>query len=305
MASAAACTAPNPAYVGGEDATRWDSAVAGPDAGKHQPQDASARDEGRPTPLDAPPAEPDASSPTKDVGMDSAPVDTASMIPAADGKPSEALAAHWPFDQTSASAPDRRVVDRFGNEAILQGGVAWRADSPSPTIAGSIEFDGSSGAATLNLVVSGRPTSTGAKTIAYWWKRTAPSSAQMTMMALRNVAGTAKVGLQLGFNHDSGASPAPAVWRVSLVRPDLETLSTLQQWHHTAYVYENDIHVLYLDGVERSRNLDAPLMPGDLNDNRLGTWNAAGAGRYRGFLADLRIYNTALSPADVRALAGL
>ena len=306
-AAVAACTAPNPAYLRGTDAMNGDAAIVASDADAGRPEDASAFDEGRPAPLDDPESDADASSPDRppwDLGPDAA-ADTTDMLPADALEPMAGLTAHWPFDQASTSAAGGRVVDRFGNEATLQGGVVWRPDSPSPAVPGSLEFDGSSGSATLNLVVSGRPTSTGPKTIAYWWKRTTPSTAQMTVIALRNVNGTQKVGIQVGFNHDTGGSPAPAAWRVSIVRPDLETLSTFQQWHHTAYVYESDVHVLYLDGVERSRSTSAPMTPGDLDDNRLGAWNAGGGGRYRGFLADLRIYNRALSAPEIRALLGL
>ncbi len=80
-------------------------------------------------------------------------------------------------------------------------------------------------------------------------------------------------------------------------------------WHHVAVVInlDNSTHTLYLDGEIVDQNTQARYSPSSLGvttQNWLGRSQYPADGYYNGLLDDFRIYNTALSDAEIRAIAG-
>lgn len=88
----------------------------------------------------------------------------------------------------------------------------------------------------------------------------------------------------------------------SLVQPvgfDIET-----GWHHVAVTIDADRQtmILYYDGEELARNDNAPLSPSDLGEttnNWLGRSHDEDDSYYLGFMDDFRIYNYALTQAEI------
>jgi len=86
----------------------------------------------------------------------------------------------------------------------------------------------------------------------------------------------------------------------------LTTLST-NRWYHGALVYDGARLVLYLDGVPDGTNTTAYLPRFDsiqhLGLGRALSSTGAQSGAFRGVLDDVRIWDRALTPGQVRALA--
>ena len=83
-----------------------------------------------------------------------------------------------------------------------------------------------------------------------------------------------------------------------------KTIMTDNQWHHVAGVYDGSSEILYIDGVEEARiastgQIDTSAEPfwiGNEPINKNRWWGGA--------LDDVRLYNRALSDAEMAWLAG-
>jgi hypothetical protein len=77
-------------------------------------------------------------------------------------------------------------------------------------------------------------------------------------------------------------------------------------WHHVVYTYDGNTHALYLDGGMPVTSMMAPEK-GAVTDPvdgrcRIARSSSGVADSYRGILDDVRVYNRALSAAEVRSL---
>jgi hypothetical protein len=71
-------------------------------------------------------------------------------------------------------------------------------------------------------------------------------------------------------------------------------------WHHVVYTYDGTTQRLYLDGTQADTSTAAPDT-GAVATARIAT-QQAGSERFTGDVDEVRIYNRALSAADVTAL---
>ncbi|MGI9066294.1 MAG: tandem-95 repeat protein [Pyrinomonadaceae bacterium] len=81
---------------------------------------------------------------------------------------------------------------------------------------------------------------------------------------------------------------------------------SLNRWYHVAFTYDSNFNVkMYLDGVlVSSGQQSAPLTDADLLDSfRIGAFQGP-AGNFSGLLDEVKIYNRALSAAEVVAASG-
>jgi hypothetical protein len=74
----------------------------------------------------------------------------------------------------------------------------------------------------------------------------------------------------------------------------------LNAWHHVAYTFDGTTHRLYLDEGTPVSGTSAPNASGVTRAD-LGSWN--GVGFLNGGLDELRIYNVALTAAQIAKLA--
>ncbi|WP_432467817.1 LamG-like jellyroll fold domain-containing protein [Agarivorans sp. Z349TD_8] len=77
-------------------------------------------------------------------------------------------------------------------------------------------------------------------------------------------------------------------------------------WQHIAYTQDNNLGILYLNGVEVARNDAITLMPGTIGDgitldNFLGRSLYSADNYFYGDFADFQIWNGALSPEEIAA----
>ena len=70
-------------------------------------------------------------------------------------------------------------------------------------------------------------------------------------------------------------------------------------WHHVTYVMRNNANVLYVDGLQE--DIDAGDLDTTTDEFDMGV-RPFGSNPYKGVLDDVRIYNRALSPAEIQQL---
>lgn len=232
---------------------------------------------------------------------DAPPASTDAATATPDSASTAELLAAWAFDQPPAAGST--LVDRFGNTAALRGAMTWADDRPPGVTTGqSLSFLGGNGHVDVTFAPSQQPTSTGPKTVAFWFKSTDSGTTLHTLIALYNQNKQADVGLQLGI----GATKIEG-WPYGRSFRNLSiTTPTPRDWHHIAYTFAAGTHLLYVDGVERDSSTTWVPKPGNLDVVKLGTWDETGSPSfYVGLIRDLRIYSDALGIAEIRSLAGL
>ena len=200
------------------------------------------------------------------------------------------LAGYWTLDDASGSvAAD---TSRFGRDGAITGSPAWT----SGPLGGALAFDGADDSVAIGpLDLPGDEA-----TISAWLRRDGPQSLWSAVVFSRD-AGT-KAGLSFGandglryvWNGDAGTHG----WDSGLVVPD-------GQWVFVALVLEPDAATLYLDdGVLQSAvHAHGHAVQTFAGTTHLG-WDPLEASRhFQGELDDVRIYDHALSAAEIQTLA--
>ncbi len=293
IALTAACTTPNPSYVGVEgppapDAAAHDSGPGVPAPDAAAPDGPIARD--GPAELALPDGPP---PPNPDVPAD-APTDApADLPPAADLLPTAGLVAHWPLDEGTGVA----TADRSGNanDGSLINGPTWlAAGAPLAGGAMALRLDGSDDY--VDLEVRTLPRAEASQTIAVWFRNAADSPRLRNLVSLFN--DDESTGVHLGFD---GAKVA--AWRFGDVEPVVVSPGEPDgDWHHLAYTWNGTTHRLYLDGAQVDSGSGA-VDPGPVETARFGTWDLPEE-VFGGDLDEVRVYARALSAAEITALAG-
>ena len=134
------------------------------------------------------------------------------------------------------------------------------------------------------------------QTIAYWFYENSKTSQTRPVVSLVNDSENAST--QAGFKGSkAGVWQNPGSWLTPCSQPSPKT------WHHYAYTYDGQTHVFYIDGKQVSSSTIAPSAAAT---NRLLIGKMIGASDFlMGILDELRIYNRALSQAEVTTLMTL
>jgi hypothetical protein len=208
---------------------------------------------------------------------------------------------YWPLSEgTGTTTAD---ISGNNNTGTLIGGVSWTTGG---RYGDALAFDGISG-----YVDAGNAPSTnivGSCTMAAWVKMNSAAQDQKVGGNQDGTSGGYKMsiyGLREEFEvRDASNNP----WLDRAVSGG--TILTMGVWYHCAGVFDSSAGTIktYINGV-----LDREL--GGVPSNALATttgdfqmgrepWNTGGANRYfNGTLDEIRVYNRALSAAEIRALA--
>ena len=209
-----------------------------------------------------------------------------------------ALISHWAFDEGAGTS----AANSVGGAATLNN-TTWGSDA---TRASFVTFSGDPGSyADSNIVVPAALLSTGSSfTVAFWVNRavgdTEPNS--VVVGNRNNAAGAEFVPRQF-----VKFTPTQFEWHMNgngtdNLDPGADMVGG--EWHHEAVTLDSGTLQYYRDGlplgpskpVTQSFSEDQPLYFG-------GQANNAGGGEFfNGSLDDIRIYDNALSAAEVRAL---
>ena len=217
--------------------------------------------------------------------------------PALTPPPTSGLIAYWKFDENTGAT----TADSSGNghTGTLTNGPAWTAGQTNA----ALSFDGVN-----DQVVANGVDVTNNFTVSFWAQPTAThqidsesttgfggtSGERYAIWPLWNNNGHAGVGVSVGSNgvsvyeHSDNYMPATLVYSGSL-----------SGWTHVTVVYENKQPKLYLNGGLVRTGLISPMSVVHLNPVEIG---GDVYGYYAGKLDDIRVYNRALSAAEVATL---
>jgi hypothetical protein len=285
-----ACTRANPAYrihAYPEDAADSPPETAEPDAAtpdRSSPDVETREDLGAPA---------DLVELTPDLGGPDLAADLGPDLGPDSGVSSTGLVAHWRFDEgTGTSVAD---ATGNGNTGATRGGPVWTTGFPAAKFSnpGALVLDGEDDY--VEITIKSVPANAAAKTLALWFKASNPTAIPIrNLVALIN--DTTDVGIQLGL--DQGRV---AAWFYGAAMPLVNAPSPVDgNWHHAAYVFDGNVHRIYLDGA---RMASTPAIPktGTMNRARLGTYQVPDE-MFAGTIDDVRIYARALGDAEVAAL---
>jgi len=234
------------------------------------------------------------------------PLDLAADAPAPpDAAPDSSLTVEllvrYRLDPSGGSAvPD----DSGGRSGTRSGaGTTWVTTGlPAPRFPnpGALSFDGS-GYATLPT--AGFPGVSAERSVSVWfWAPLSTGVFRRTLLSISNPG--AEEGFHLGLQR---GVPAVWAWAQSSDSPPLLSDAGVHSggWAHLAYTHRAGTHSLYLDGVR----VDVVTFTYGVNTPTtlllLGAWSTSTPNeRWSGQIDDLRIYDRALSAAEVADLAG-
>lgn len=219
------------------------------------------------------------------------------------------LIGHWTFDETAGTTAN----DSSGNNNT---GTLQNISSP-PTassgwnaagrVNGALNFDGSNDYVSLgNMDVTG-----GRITIAAWFKADTFSGSGNRIVDKSTGSAESNHYWMLGTNNRSGVGEVLRA-RIRTDSPSPGSVTTLlavtgvlnTQWHHGAVTYDGSNIILYLDGSEvdrvpKSGNLETNnTVPTQIGRNT----SALALTQWDGLVDDVKIYNRALSAAEITAL---
>ncbi|HVT07673.1 MAG TPA: LamG-like jellyroll fold domain-containing protein [Polyangia bacterium] len=205
---------------------------------------------------------------------------------------SSGLVGYWKLDETTGtSAADSSGSGNTGTWS--SGGVTRTASVPSAITFGdpeAITLDGSSGYVTLGA--ANLPANNAAQSISLWYKG-APNGGNENMISLSNGASSA---VQLGFR---GSTLIAWSWGGGTLISTTATNDT--NWHHAVYTYDGTTDRIYVDGTLQASGTSTH-QTASVTTAYLGTYNAGGE-LFAGSLDDVRVYNRAISAAEVAILA--
>jgi hypothetical protein len=219
---------------------------------------------------------------------------------------------YWPFDEdagvTTADASGH------GNLGRLIGGVTWLA---AGKYGSALTFDGATGYVDAGASASTNITSS--VTMAAWVKLNTAGNDQKVGGNQDGTAGGYKMsiyGLRVEFEVRDAANN-PSLNRTAGLPPNPPgTILTMNTWYHVAGVYDAQAHTIatYVNGLPdrvppdpACCNFPADALASTTGDFIMGRepWaGSLGTTRYfDGSIDDVRVYNRALSAAEIRTLA--
>ncbi len=210
------------------------------------------------------------------------------------------LQGHWALDESAGTNANDETAN--GYDGTLYGNPTW--NSTGGAIGGAADFDGTDDEIYLDVVSPNTNLHIdGDLTIAAWVK-TSVSNASGAMILLQDTIATDNnynLNLMSGsprFDHGDGAGGGEAFSATATVNDD--------SWHHVAFVADfvdnttND-GFFYIDGVfDSSVNLTFDIGNIDASDFKISTTGSTYS--FDGLIDDVRIYDRALSAADMKAL---
>jgi hypothetical protein len=214
-----------------------------------------------------------------------------------------ALIAYWKFDETSGTTAADSTGN--GNTGTLQNGPVWT----NGLINGALSLDGVNDFLSTTIGQSGPNTFTAS----LWFKTTTTSGGKLIGFGDQQTGSSAGYDRHLYMNNAGqiyfGCCPGGGGANVHAVN----TTASYNDgaWHHAAGMVSSAGMLLYVDGVLCASNLavtSAQAFTGYWKigyDNLVGWPGAPTSYYFKGCLDDVRVYNRALSTAEVAALAGM
>jgi hypothetical protein len=199
------------------------------------------------------------------------------------------LAAHWKLDETEGSIAEDSAGD---NNGIVFGDAVWQPDGGM--IKGALQFDGIDDYIETDFVLN---PAEGAFSVFAWIKGGDPGQVVLSQTGGANWLSVDPLEGNLITELVPPTTRAPLPPLVS------ETQVTDSNWHHIGFVWNGAYRTLYVDGVIVAEDIQSNLASSS-NGLYIGTGKNLDAGTFfSGLIDDIRIYNKALSQAQITAVA--
>jgi hypothetical protein len=202
-------------------------------------------------------------------------------------EPREGLVGHWNFDDQDVNGAT--VFDKSGT------GNNMTNNGATSGVAGKINqaFDFDSTDDLVKTSATGLPAINGSQTLSAWFKVDSNPAGANNLVVLRTSADSAAnqlvmVSGNIGMYKWGGGTIITT------------TAPTAGEWHLFTWTNDGTTNRLYIDGVEKTNNTTA-LQSGSVGTIYFSTYNGTSEA-YDGLLDEVRIYNRALSAAEVTQL---
>ena len=254
---------------------------------------------------DAPVAPPDLGAETAPPPVDTRPVEDTAPVPppdlappgGSDTAPPSTLAlgliGHWSLEEGAGAT----VSDSIGHNPGTMAGATWvKPGFKDPPSKAALRFDGKS-VAYVELGTRNLPDNDKPQSVAFWFRFSAAPSGNDAAVAVSLTNGSSSgARLKLGLRSSSVmASKSNSDILVS------DGLPSKDVWHHYVYSYDGKTNHLSIDGAEKKTSTTAPDSAPVTNARIGAIYNDAE--KFTGDVDEVRIYNRALSAAEVAALA--
>ena len=221
-------------------------------------------------------------------GRSSQTITTANMNALRIEAPNETgLVGYWKLDAGQGTTA-RDVSGNNNNGTLSSSGASWAAASSSigfdNPVSGS--FDGAAGY--VSVGTTSLPAASAAQSVSAWIKF---SSAAATQSVLAMTGAGSAIKLGLGGGNVQVLKNAGTL--VSVAAPSTGT------WHHVAYSWNGTTNALYIDGVATTTTTAHDS--GAVTAATIGA-SGASADFFNGQIDDVRVYNQALTAAQVKSL---
>jgi hypothetical protein len=196
------------------------------------------------------------------------------------------LVGWWKFDEgTGTRAGDS---SGRGNTGTLVGSPTWTTGK----LGKALSFNGSSQYININT----QTYSLGGGTVALWFKKTGDGTGGNTLTGSYSGSGNGRAPT-------FGFSGSQLVWEFGSLVSQLAGITVDNEvWHHAVMTYDSAFNVVvYFDGVQVSSG--SSVNPASFYSQvHFGHYGNFGGNYFQGVIDDARIYNRALSAAEVAAL---
>lgn len=213
-------------------------------------------------------------------------------------KANENLVGHWKLDETSGTT----AVDssQYGNDGSMNGGLDASNDNTNGVIDNALNFDGVSDYIDLGDPSLSLENGNTERTYSLWFK----TDQNGTRILTHSEGGFTTSGI--GISDDNKIRAFYNNSSDIFAKIDTSSSSFLDnKWHYIAAVYNGSNLDLYIDGnlEAQATNVGLPTYEVNSSDNyEIGAHTASSTDNYYGDLDDIRVYNRALTVAEIQEI---
>jgi hypothetical protein len=189
------------------------------------------------------------------------------------------LIAYWNLDETEGGIADDRAGD---NDGVLHGEPIWKPTEGRKD--GALRLDGIDDYMSTTFVLdpADEPFS-----VFTWIKGGKPGGVVISQIDGLDGSGETWLGTEAVSGKLMTGLVAPPAGQLIPKPLVSESVITDSQWHHIGFVWDGTQRSLYVDGIKMAKDT-----------------TTLGAGSFfSGMIDDVRVYNKALNPGEIAALA--
>jgi prepilin-type N-terminal cleavage/methylation domain-containing protein len=206
------------------------------------------------------------------------------------------LAGYWKFDEGSGTTANDSSSN--GNKGTLMNGPSWVTGS-SCKVGNCLSFDANT--TYVSVLFSSSLNITGPLSMTAWIK---PSSGYCGPNGAGGIAGNNRWvdwAIQIICSNRTIQFETTTSTIVTITTPG--NAFSFDTWNHVAFAYDGTQIVIYVDGAAKKISAMSGAVQGSVQGTGLGSDANSNSGRlFNGPIDDLRIYNRALSAAEIQTI---